>query len=257
MVDFKEIPSQLGIQKGDKVFVSSDAKILLYDMYRVNHTTDINYFIDVLQEAVGPEGTLVFPTYNWGFCSGKEFDYNKTAGKTGALGVQALTRSDFKRTRHPIYSFAVWGKDQEMLCSLDNTDSFGSDSPFAVFHQDNYKNIIIDVTLKNCFTYAHYVEEMSGLVKFRYIKNFTAPYVDENGNRSVRTYSMFVRNLDLDVEGLADPLEPLFLEAGCEKVFHINHSVYKVIELGKAYQIIYDDVRYNDCKLTERYKGQS
>ena len=35
------------------------------------------HLIDVLLEAVGPTGTIVFPTYNWDFCRGKGFDIKK------------------------------------------------------------------------------------------------------------------------------------------------------------------------------------
>lgn len=93
---------------------------------------------------------------------------------------------------------------------MNNTDSFGLDSPFAYLREKNAVNYIIDVSLMHSFTFVHFAEENSGAMKHRYIKNFTADYVDESGNREKRTYSMFVRDLDMDVRALIDPIEEDF-----------------------------------------------
>ena len=57
------------------------------------------------------------------------------------MGKTALKRDDFKRTKHPIYSFAVWSADQELLCNMDNKDAFGDDSLFQYMVDKNVKNI--------------------------------------------------------------------------------------------------------------------
>ena len=51
---------------------------------------------------------ILFPTFNWDFCKGKSFNYNNTRSMTGSLSNVALKRPDFKRSKNPIYSFAVW-----------------------------------------------------------------------------------------------------------------------------------------------------
>ena len=132
-IELKDYPKYMGIQKGDIVLISSDAKLMLYDALAHRKPLDLNSFIDGLIDAVGEDGTVIFPTYNWGFCKGETFDYLHTPCKTGVLGKIALGRKDFKRTKHPIYSFAVYGKHQKYLCDLDNLDSFGMYSPFGFF----------------------------------------------------------------------------------------------------------------------------
>jgi aminoglycoside 3-N-acetyltransferase len=168
----------------------------------------------------------------------------------------ALKRADFKRTQHPIYSFAVWGRYQNELCQMENKDSFGVDSPFDFFNKHNVKNYIIDVSLKNCFTYAHYAEENSGVVAYRYIKNFTGGYIDEYGTESQRTYSMFVRDLNLDVINLIDPIEKDFLEQGAESIIKINSSEIKKIALQPVYDILIEDIIHNKSRKLCTYIGQ-
>ena len=265
-VKLDQIVTKMNIKRGDKVFVSSDVTELLKCCMQHGDITDLNVFIDSLMDMVGEEGTLIFPTYNWGFCSGKDFDYQKTKSKTGILSQKALERPEFKRTKRPIYSFAVWGKDQEYLCSLDNISSFGSDSPFAFFHKQNVKNLVIGVGLENCFTFSHYVEEMnSQIVSYRYMKNFYGNYVDEEGRKSKRTYSMLVRSLSKKTSSgdenmakcrLEEMLKEMLKENVAE-VSRINGVRVVCIELGKAYPLLENDIRQNrGRKLVNYYEGQ-
>ena len=254
---YDKVISQLNIKKGDALLVSSDIKKFMWNSLKQKEKFDIQHFIDTLTDAVGEEGTLIFPTYNWDFCKGVPFDYVKTPGKTGALGVAALKRSDFKRSKHPLYSCAIWGKDKEMLCERDYRSSFGEDSIFAYLHEMKGKNLLLDVTLQHCFTYAHYVEQQSGVVSYRYLKQFTADYIDANGERQKKTYEMFVRDLNLDVINLIDPYEEDFLENGIAEVKYINDSKFFLIELDPAYRIILDDIKNHSSRKLCSYIGQN
>jgi len=247
---------KMNIYKGDTIFVSNDTRKMMWDAMRNNANSDMNIFIDGLIEAVGEEGTVIFPTYNWDFCKGKEFDIRNTPCKTGILGKVALQRNDFYRTKHPIYSFAVHGYYADKLLAMNNKDSFGLDSPFAFLKEHNVINYIIDVSLKDCFTFVHFAEEHSGYVKHRYVKNFSASYIDEFGKKSNRTYSMFVRDLDLNVETTIDPIEEDFIKNGVEEKISINSSYIKRIEMAKAYDILLKDIIENKSRKLCRYKGQ-
>ncbi|WP_281071322.1 AAC(3) family N-acetyltransferase [Succinivibrio dextrinosolvens] len=255
-VELGDYPKHMNLKKNDVVLISSDFRKVLWDMHLNHKKCDLNDFIDGLIEEIGDEGTILIPTYNWDFCKGTTFDIEKSPSKTGTLGQLTLKRSDFSRTAHPIYSFSVFGKYKDYFCHLNNKDSFGEDSPFSVFKDLKCKNYIMDVSLKNCFTYVHYVEQVSKSVSYRYIKNFTAGYTDIKGETTTRTYSMFVRDLDKDVVNTIDPLEPDFISAGAENIFRINSSDFKVIYLDKAHDIILNDIKMNSSKKICTYKGQ-
>ena len=255
-ITLKDYAKHMKIEAGDIVMISSDARKMMWDAVSNKEKANMNDFIDGLLEAVGEKGTVIFPTYNWDFCGGTTFDLNNTPCKTGAIGTAALKREDFARTKHPIYSFAVKGYHAKELLDMDNKDSFGQDSPFAFFKEHKVKNYIIDVSLQNCFTFAHYVEEWSGVVKHRYVKDFTAGYIDGDGVESVRTYSMFVRDLDLDVRTTIDPIEEDLISAGAEEVIQINSSEIKKIDLAGAYDIILKDIVENRSRKICTYIGQ-
>lgn len=247
----------LDIQQGDILFISSDIKRLLFNYYeKFGEMLPVDAVIDYFQHMVGESGTLIFPTYNWGFCRGIEWDYYKTKCETGSLGAAALKRKDFCRTQHPIYSFVVWGKDKDLLCNMTNTSSFGSDSPFAYMEYKYAKNLVIDVSLTNCWTFAHYIEQQSGIVTYRYEKKFTSLYRDKEGIESLRTYSMFVRDMDLDVVNDFDQLEEEFLQTRISKKSYIDDIPCTLINLQASVEIVLEDIIHNKARKICRYKGQ-
>lgn len=254
-ISLKENAKQWGLKPGDEIMISSDVKRLLYDCVTREDDTDMNVLLDSIIDIIGPTGTILIPTFNWDFCKGKTFDYRRTPCKTGSIGKAALKRTDFKRTKHPIYSFAVWGAGKDELCALENKSSFGADSPFTYCRDHNVKNYFIDVECQHSFTFVHYVEEQVG-IKYRYIKDFTAGYIDENGVESQRTYSMNVRDLDLEIFITIYPFEEEFIQKGISRRFQVNGIDYKVVEMGKSYPVIAEDVKNNRSRRICTYTNQ-
>ncbi len=254
-IKLKDIPKYFGINKGDPVWIASDMKSLIYTCLENGDDTDLNVLLDAVMDLITPEGTLMIPVFNWDFCKGKAFDINKTPCRTGSLGKIALKRKDFIRTKHPIYSFAVWGKDAELLAGMDNLSSFGSNSPFSYCREKNAKNVFIDVPPQHSFTFVHYVEQMKG-VDYRYLKNFTADYTDENGVTTKRTYSMNVRCLDRDIFLTIYPFEKRFMDIKASWHYDINGTHMETIEMGRVYDIIADDILNHNSSRICTFTGQ-
>ena len=255
--------SESGIQKGDILDVSSDLKEIILFCRRHNEIFDANKVLDSLKEAVGNEGTLLIRAWNWDFCHNLGFDINKSASQVGALGNIAMNRKDFMRTQHPIYSFMVWGKHAEKLVSLTNKSSFGSDSPFGFLTNNNGKQFMYGSDMYNSLTYVHFVEEQVG-VHYRYLKDFTDKYVDKNGVCSIKTYSMNVRDLDLNIRMFSrktahlfqQTFEDLFTTEGILKKSQHENVFIGLLELKKAYRFIEDDIKHNRSKKICLYNGQ-
>ncbi|MCR5627420.1 MAG: AAC(3) family N-acetyltransferase [Lachnospiraceae bacterium] len=254
-VSLRDIPKYFGIEKGDSVWLASDAKRLIYSCIEHGEEADMNVLLDGIIDIIGPEGTLLIPTFNWDFCKGVTFDIKKSPCKTGIIGKAALKREDFQRTKHPLYSFAVWGRDADLLVAMENKSSFGADSPFMYCKEHNTKNVFIDVECQHSFTFVHFVEEMCGIT-YRYLKDFTADYIDINGEKSTRTYSMNVRDLDKDIFITIYPFEEEFTAAGAARRYTVNDIPMKTIEMGKTYDIIARDVKENRSRKICTYTGQ-
>src|ERR1700728_3345294 len=63
--------------------------------------------------ALGPNGTLLLPLFNFDFTKGVPFDLRSTPSQMGALTEAGRRHRGAVRTGHPIYSFAVIGHEAE------------------------------------------------------------------------------------------------------------------------------------------------
>ena len=244
---FEEVAAAIPLKKGDCALIASDITRLCEQLTKNETLKGLSYLIDLLQEKVGREGTLLFPTYNWGFCKGIPFDYNKTRSKTGALSQAALIRNDFIRTKHPIYSFAVWGKDATKLFAMNDSNSFMGDTPFRYLHENDGLMVMLDVMPLHSFTFVHYVEECCD-VDYRFRKEFPSTYIDEEGNETQRVYTMFVRYLDeRSVE--TNPIMNTWLaEQNVLKENTVRTIPVKFLRFTKAYKLIENDIEKDNAK---------
>lgn len=191
------LPSGM-VGTGDILDISSDYASLYFYTKKIGLPFDGNDLLDFLYSLVTDAGTLMVRTFSWDFCKGIGFDLGETKSQVGELGNIALGREDFKRTRHPIYSWMVKGRFQDELCSLDNKTSFGKDSPWSFLEKKDAKMLILGNTGTFGLTCLHYIEQEIG-INYRYEKDFHAPYIDESGESSEKTYSMYVRKLDRQI----------------------------------------------------------
>lgn len=253
MIDlYDELIEKMNIEKGENIFIASDILKIGLKFYEFGEKFNMDILINKIQEKITNEGTIVFPTYNWDFCKGITFNYKKTKSKTGALSQKALERKEFKRTKHPIYSFAVWGKDQEILYKYDNVSSFGKETPFEYFCNQNYKMIFLDVNFTNSLTLALHVEQLME-VPYRFMKVFKANYIDENNIISTREYSMFVRYLGIEINQDMDEFEKRAEEEEIlsSKIFYGIRI--KKCEIEKLKNLIIQDIRYNNSLGIAQY----
>ena len=163
--------------------------------------------LNALIRSVEPSGTLAIPTFNFGFCRGVAYDYRKTPSEMGLLTELARRDRRAKRVHHPVYGFALFGKDAEALATTTrNKSAFGDDSIFAELRRRNGKILLIDLKIHETLTFFHHIEEMVGC-DYRFHKTFTAPVIDAAGNTSTESYQVFVRNLEMGVTTDVAPME--------------------------------------------------
>ena len=194
-----------GIEDGDMVLLHSSTKRLFRRLIKAKVKPDPEMLLRSFRDAVGAEGTLLFPLFNFGFAEGEPFDLSTTPAQMGALTEAARNHPGVVRTGHPIYSFAVLGAQAARFDGLVNFSGYGADSPFAVLHKNQGKVAILDLPDQDSMTFYHYVEEQEN-VSYRHHKAFEAPYTDANGIRSNREFGLFVRNLDEGIETFVNPM---------------------------------------------------
>ncbi len=243
------------IKSGDIVYLISDVLNLAKTAREHGERFDKNAFIDSIIEKIGDNGTLLIPAFNWGFCNGKVFDYRNTPSESGALGNAALHRDDFKRTKHPIYSFCVWGKDKEILFERDPLNAFGKETIFEYIVEKRAKALIIDLPTMDRNVICHHIEKIVD-VPFRFEKTFISEYIDWNGVSSKKSYSMFVRDYSYEAMEQLAPMNFLLELLGITHTIMINNIPFRICMENEAAEVLMIDMKYNDCLNTYRYKGQ-
>lgn len=246
----KEALDKVSVEKGDILYVASDITRVINEC-RKNATGNkreyrdkcLNDIVDILKESVGEEGTLLFPVFTWTFCRGQGFDIRSTKGEVGAFNNWILeNRTDFRRTRHPLYSFMVWGKDTEYLRSFDNQSAWGKDSIFQYLYDNHAKMLFLDVTIQRGYTFMHFVEQ-SVEVPYRYHKYFLSEYTDEKGNTYPRCYSQYVLDLDIQNE---EYLPDEFLDSkGITKTAETTIHPIKLLDMYASYDVLANDFKEN------------
>lgn len=196
-----------GIERGDTVLVHSSLRRTC--ARGVTPEQVMHSFLD----AVGPEGTVLFPLFNFDFCKGVAFNMRTTPSHMGAMTEAARLHQDAVRTGHPIYSFAVIGAKASEFAGICNKSGYGSASPFAQLIAMNGKIAVLDLPGQNSMTIYHHVEEMLE-VDYRFHKTFTADYTDASGQTDARDFEIFVRDIDRGVLTHVNPMDEQLWERG-------------------------------------------
>lgn len=239
---------EIGITSGDTIYVASDIRYFIYTITSKYGVDEVEKALDVLtntlQETVGSEGTILFPVFSWDFCRGKGFDYYKTQGEVGTYSNWILNnRKDFRRTQHPMYSFMVWGKKTDLFCNMSNQDAWGVASPFYYLMKNGGKQLDFNVESYKGLTFIHCIEQWVK-VPYRHYKYFYGKYTDANGNTEIRTYSMYVR--DLDVYEHSKTTHQYLIENGAAVETIWNDNKLTVVDIAKCYDVVKEDIISSD-----------
>ena len=225
IVGFKEA----GLAPGDTVLVHSSYKSF------GGVAGGPKTVIDALVFALGKEGTLIMPTFNFDFCKGEPWDVRHTPSHMGILTELVRQHPDSRRVFHPIYSFAILGKRASEFGNLRYRSSHGPNSVFAKLRDIDGKIMVIGLSYNDSMTFFHHVEEIEG-VDYRYMKSFSGEVTDAAGQTSQETFTMLVRDLDQGVITAVDPMGELLEKAGVVAVQKIGQAQVKLMFANQVYE---------------------
>jgi len=121
---------ELGLGNEDSVLIHSDSTLAMQLSGAEWWEEAFEFQIDALQAAVGPNGTLLVPTFNYDFCEGVPYDHAESRSQVGMFTNFVLDLPQSTRSFHPIFSFAGFGSGAESLLETSSNSSFGPGSVF-------------------------------------------------------------------------------------------------------------------------------
>lgn len=186
-----------GCRPGDTILVHSNTDVLDRLMPEAEPIERFAALKQALLDAVGPEGTVVVPTFNYGFCRGRRFDPARSSSHVGLFTNYMMRQEGAVRSTHPIFSFTAIGRDRAGLMAEVPASAFAEESVFGRLRRRDALIVLFNVPFDNC-TFVHHIEQARG-VDYRFEKTFRAPVVVD-GREQPGEASFYARYLDRGVE---------------------------------------------------------
>ena len=184
--------SALGISPGDTIFLHSDA-IIVAQFPGLEMHQRIHCLLDAIEDFLGPQGTLVLPTFTYSFTKNEIFDRRETPSTVGLITEVFRLRSQTRRNADPIFSVAASGARSEEFANTKGQECFGPNSAFALLHRVNAWITGFACSFDRA-TFVHYVEKSAG-VDYRYDKVFRGIIKNERRENESTEAVYFVRDL--------------------------------------------------------------
>ena len=164
-----------GVRRGDTVMLHADA-MALGQLPPMPAEARFDILFDALDSLLGPDGTLVMPTFSYSFTKGEPFDTATMPSAVGLLTEAFRVRPGVRRSKDPMFSVAARGRLADRFAEASTEDCFGPNSAFALLAEHDALLMCLACSLDR-LTFTHYVEQAAG-VDYRYFKTFSGVRID-------------------------------------------------------------------------------
>lgn len=217
--------SELGVRRSDTLLVHSAVQFL------GKPEGGIGLYYQALSTALGlPEaGLLAVPTFTFSFVQGEGYDpANTPAQRMGVFAEYVRCLPEAHRTPHPLQSLAAVGPEAGDLAERDTASAFDSGSAFERLLEMDGKLLLLGASIQAC-SMIHYSEQRAA-VPYRYWKAFTGPVRTANGWQT-RSYSMYVRDMEIDARLVLAPLQKELEAEGAWRSTQLNYGQISICPL--------------------------
>ncbi len=148
----------LGLRRGDLLMVHSSLRSI--GLVESGPET----VVDALLQALGPEGTLVVPTFTYPTAGQSTFVFDpaRTPSQMGAISEAARRRPQAHRSIHLAHSIAAIGPLAQTIATSGGASAWDSDSPMRQVFDRNGRYLLLGVPYQN-LTVMHLCEVWLGL----------------------------------------------------------------------------------------------
>lgn len=143
-------------------------------------TTVTGRIFDVIDSVIGPDRTVLFPTFTNQFVKTRQFDLRRDESDcSGVLAKFAMLSPGFRRSRHPLHSYTAKGPMAQDVVDRPCTTAWGDDSILAWMEEVDARIVPLGLPWHKACNYFHRIEEQFS-VPYRYFKRFAGTLL-ENG----------------------------------------------------------------------------
>lgn len=159
-----------------------------------------------LRSAIGPEGTLVVPTFSYDYARNHTpFVHEASPSEVCRFSEFVRTRPGAVRSLHPLFSLTAVGPRAEEICGDVGRSAYGARSAFARLLPADATFVFLGAPLRESLTYVHHLEHLYGVNHYMH-KAFDAP-VQKEGAIVPGPWFAFVRYLGCGIDITVERLE--------------------------------------------------
>lgn len=227
---------ELGVRKGDTLFIAADLMRLNY--FNKSRLQTLDDITNMLLSLVGDEGTIVIPSYTQTFYRFKKnpnliFEKGKNS-TSGNLSNHLLNHPNVIRSNHPTNSVLAIGRNADFI-TRDHDENSSSYLPLLRVIQLEGKNLML-----GCFTdfslapmALHAAQEKLGYTLKNWRSGLLQTYYHNNDNKR----KIFTRYGIGGCSSGAHKALSYHFKAGAIKVMSTGKSLSAIIDTKKSYAI--------------------
>ena len=182
----------------EKYFKDSSHFIFFSDLSKLKTKNELinatKYTEKIIEKLKNKNKNIILPTFNLFFPETKTTDFSINCITTGYLNKYLLKKFKFKRTKAPMYNYAIIGPDKNNILNCKQSTAWGEDSVIKYLIDKDTIGVGINIDIsKFNWMVIHYLEEKYK-VPYRFYKTFIG-YNKTLKNKVSET--MYVRKLNL------------------------------------------------------------
>lgn len=228
------------MRPGDALMVHSS-----FDRF-LGFTGTITDAVAALQDAVGPDGTVLMPTMPFDgsaldyAASGKVFDVRRTPSRMGLLTEMFRRSPGVTRSVHPTHSVAVWGAKAELFVADHHRAGTpcGRGTPWYRLWEQGGKSVLLGTAIGS-MTFFHTAEEV--LEPEMPFSPFTAEtFLLHSKDWDGQVLETRTRLFDRDVSGRRDVarMVPALKQAGSWREGRVGRLSVTVLEARPVLEVL-------------------
>ncbi len=256
----RDILAALEVRRGDTVYLGIDmghvplpgySAELTRDAIRAREEKWCAFVLQVLREALGPEGTLLVATFTYSYAGQSvPFVLEESPSEVGPFTEYFRRQPDTIRSLHPLHSISGVGRHAHAILDNVGKAEYGAMSPYARLGEYGTKLLCLGAPLAASITYVHHLEQTYG-INHRYTKAINTP-VYRNGERVPGPWLCFMRYLGVATMPRHEHIEERLRAEGVLREATIDAHPMQCVDVHDVDRIGYAMLVENPCAFLER-----
>ena len=210
--------------------------------------------VDALLDALGPDGTLVGPSFNYATAQAADFVFDplNTPSDMGAIADEIRRRAGNDRSRHLTHSVSASGRHAQTIVTAGGLTAWDADSPLGAVFKLGGHFLLLGVTYQS-FTAAH-VLEVAFPLRYRTIGTLRRRLRQADGALIPFESTIYLRDVTYpgyDFNRLGQALE----DAGLTRVGPVGNAISRLIPAQPMREFATEQIKRDPDYLLQRGSG--